>query len=172
MLAAIVFLCWLIIVAGVFWWYQVRHISSFDEHWASFSAATLLNTKMRPQRGEALIVHIIDPDCPCSRFSVKHIAELESKYGQQAEFININTVAADDTRKAQLKSLVIPASPAVAIWDKEGELAYFGPYSGGKFCGEGFDFVATTLSSLGGNFNPRWINQEAVGCFCQWSELI
>lgn len=171
-LAVIVFIVWLIVVSGVFWWYQFRHISSIDDYWASFSGESFIKTKIAPNKGDALIVHMVDPKCPCSRFAVSHIAELESKYANQAEFININAIAADDKRRGYLNNLVIPASPAVAIWDKFGELAYFGPYSGGRFCGEGLDFVSTTLSSLSEAFNPRWINQEAVGCFCQWSKPV
>lgn len=171
-LALIIFLIWAMGIGGSFWWFQFRHITTFDNYWASFSGESLINAKIFPAKGNALVVHMIDPNCPCSRFSVSHIVDLEAKHGSYAEFIHLNAIAADDNRRELLQSLSIPASPAVAIWDKFGELAYFGPYSGGNFCGQGLDFVATVLSSLEEENNLNWINQEAVGCFCPWSESI
>ena len=63
-------------------------------------------------------------------------------------------------------SQFVPATPAVMVFDQRGQLAYFGPYSGGVVCGSGEDFVANTVSALAKGVNPGWINQESVGCLC------
>ena len=163
-----IFFTWLALMAVCFWWYQFRYISSMNDYWASFSGGAISNIKLAPKQGNALILHIIDPNCPCTRFSLSHIKNLEAQFEKNAEFININSISADTLREKLLNQLPIPASPAVAVWDKSGDLAYFGPYSSGRLCGEGFDFVAKTLSELKKNFNPQWINSEAIGCFCEW----
>jgi hypothetical protein len=168
-MAVVVLFVWLLIIGFAFWQYQFSRISSLEDYWVSFSGESFADTKLVPKNGEALIVHIVDPNCPCSRFTKSHIEELELKYANNAEFINITNIPADDSRRETLMGLMIPASPAVAIWDGSGHLAYFGPYSGGRFCGSGLDFVSMTLSSLKAMLNLRWINQEAVGCFCPWS---
>jgi hypothetical protein len=125
---------------------------------------------MSPLRGnKALVVHFVDPDCPCSRFSTPHIQELELAFSKNIEFVDFLSSVETDERMQQFKAAVIPAGPAVAVFSQSGDLAYFGPYSSGAVCGEGDDLVAATLTSLDNNINPQWINQENVGCFCQWS---
>ena len=42
----------------------------------------------------------------------------------------------------------LPASPAVAIWDQRGELAYFGPYSEGLSCNSSNSFIEPILEAL------------------------
>lgn len=42
----------------------------------------------------------------------------------------------------------LPASPAVAIWDRQGHLAYFGPYSEGAVCNASNSFVEPILKAL------------------------
>jgi hypothetical protein len=168
-IAMTVLILWVTACAVAFWWFQFRHISAFDEHLATFSGSSLSDTKVYPETGGALVVHFVDPFCPCSRFSTSHIEKLESSYSKTAEFIDLNSTPVKDERARRLKTLPIPVGPAVAIWDKNGEFAYLGPYSGGNFCGQGTDFVSITLNSLNEGKNPSWINQEAVGSFCPWS---
>ena len=42
----------------------------------------------------------------------------------------------------------VPASPAVAIWDRSGKLAYFGPYSEGLTCNSSNSFIEPILKAL------------------------
>jgi hypothetical protein len=66
--------------------------------------------------------------------------------------------------------LGIPASPAAAVFNHEGQLAYFGPYSEGAACltGNG-DFVEQVLDKLLAGERPQQINTAAFGCFCDWN---
>lgn len=169
--AVIIFVVWLLLAAVSLWWFQLRHIGGFDEYWASFNGQTLSELPFKPDYGDALVVHFVDPSCPCSRFTTAHIESLQADLKTDIDFVYIAPETSTSTRpklQLELQDIGLPASPAVAIWDKSGELAYFGPYSSGAFCGEGTDFVRTTLHSLTQNHNPQWINQEAVGCFCRW----
>ncbi len=170
-LALALMVAWLLTCISVFWWFQFRHISTIDDYWVTFSGDLFTNTEINPSHGKALVVHFVDPECPCSRFSFSHIEKMEARFEDDVEFINFSSIPADDKRKETLSTLSIPAGPSVAIWAEDGKLAYFGPYSGGSVCGQGTDFVSTTLSSLDAGFNPRWINQEAVGCYCQWPAI-
>ena len=62
-----------------------------------------------------------------------------------------------------------PASPAVAIWDHEGRLAYFGPYSEGAVCTSSNSFIEPILEALADGRPVSAGNTLAVGCFCQWA---
>ena len=170
-LALAVLVAWLVLSALAFWWFQFRHIGPFSDYWASFDGQYFKEYQLLPTQGyEAVVVHFIDEECPCSRFATDHIAELEEQYGARVEFIRYQPdIFAPASTNAQQKLAAILVSPAVAIWDQQGQLAYLGPYSGGAICGQGTDFVAMTLNLLAQNQNPLWFNQEAVGCFCQWS---
>lgn len=168
-LAVVLLALWLVAIAGAFWWFQFRNISAYSEYWASFDGQHLLDQIVAVPEGKPLVLHFVDPQCPCSRFSVPHIAELETRYQNQVKFVDVHTAKhykAAATDALPLRS--VPAGPAVAIWDRNGRLAYFGPYSGGAVCGQGTDFVAATLAALAIGKNPQWINHEAVGCFCPW----
>jgi len=154
LIVAIGFFLWLGILASLFWTLQLQ----YQTVWVSFDGSRLPGL---PADGHlARVVHFVDPDCPCSRFSQPHIAKVEKQWGSDdIQFSSVNVAVADHGYVG-----LIPATPAVAVWDDAGDLAYFGPYTSGAICGEGEDL-------LGRFFNNRlagqWINQEAVGCFCE-----
>jgi hypothetical protein len=150
------------VAAITLWWFQFRYISQFDDHWVSFNGTALSEAKLIPEAGNALVVHFIDPSCPCSRFAHKHVSELETTFSTSVDFKRVEDISMEHP------NIRVPASPAVAIWDKHGSLAYVGPYSSGNICGQGNDFTTMTLSALQEGKNPAWVNNEAIGCFCQW----
>lgn len=164
--AVCLLLGWLSAAAAAFWWFQFQYVRKFDEAWVSFQGRDILATRLSPLNANALVVHYVDDSCPCSRFSAPHIQQLEETFSQNVEFITFNQLDTRDPRYAILRELPMPATPAVAIWSQNGQLAYFGPYSSGAVCGEGADFVAATLEKLALDENPHWINHEAIGCFC------
>lgn len=168
-IAFIVLVIWLVSSAFAFWWFQFQHMESYDNYAASFDGELLSQSELKPKQGYALVIHFIDPDCPCSRFSKKHIQDLESHFGPDVEFVSFTNKSLEDQYRPRFSQLSVPASPAVAIWDRKGKLAYMGPYSSGNLCGQGRDFVKKVLGSLEDNINPFWINQNSIGCFCEWS---
>jgi len=76
---------------------------------------------------------------------------------------------------ASLKSLgslpgsdLLPASPAVGIWDQHGELVYIGPYSEGAVCSSDNSFVEPILEAVLAGRKVRATHSLAVACFCEW----
>jgi hypothetical protein len=63
----------------------------------------------------------------------------------------------------------LPASPAVGIWDKNGNLVYFGPYSEGATCTSSNSFIEPILEALAQGRAVSATHTLAVGCFCQWA---
>lgn len=131
--------------------------------------------------GRIRVVHFWDPACtPCNRETAAHLAYLVTMY-RRAD-MDFYAVRRPGTRgmlaaplRGRLKELPtlegvehIPASPAVAIWDRRGRLAYAGPYSIGMICNSANSFVEPILDRLvaGQTVRPRGL--LAVGCYCPW----
>ena len=64
----------------------------------------------------------------------------------------------------------LPAGPAVAIWDRQGRLAYFGPYSEGANCSSSNSFIEPILQALSEGRPVDATHTLAVGCYCPWNE--
>jgi hypothetical protein len=58
----------------------------------------------------------------------------------------------------------------VAIWDRDGNLAYFGPYSEGAVCNSSNSFIEPILTALNEGRRVQASNTLAVGCYCPWTE--
>ena len=163
LLALLIAAVWLLITLLTLSWFKYQYVGDFQERWVDFDMTQLLEQPQHPQKGYAKIMHYVDPACPCSRFAYSHIQDIEKHLQQDAEFQTVTPQSATESRIRP-----VPAVPAVAIWDAAGKLAYFGPYSSGFLCGQGEDLVIAVMESLRRGENPEWINQQAVGCFCEW----
>ena len=62
----------------------------------------------------------------------------------------------------------LPASPAVGIWDRNGELVYIGPYSEGAVCSSDNSFVEPIVEAVLAGRTVRATHSLAVACFCDW----
>jgi hypothetical protein len=164
---------------------------SFDGQSATRSLEALLAAHTAATDGgpapRATILHFWDPGCACSRFNESHVQQLIADYraaGVQLLVLDKQDLQAGTVRQAfgsaampyrgadlGAVDLEIPASPAAAVFDRDGRLAYFGPYSEGAAClaGNG-DFVEQVLDKLLAGEAPSQINISAFGCFCNWRE--
>jgi hypothetical protein len=129
--------------------------------------------------GAIRLVHFWDPACPCNVGNQQHLAELVDKYAPQGvEFYAVQKTGSQGRLPATLNSLEalpalpgseqIPASPAVAIWDRSGKLAYFGPYSEGLTCNSSNSFIEPILEALSVDRKVNATHTLAVGCYCPW----
>lgn len=159
-------LAWFATVCGGFWWFEYRHWQSFNPVGVTFNGQHLgvLYQHLQQRRdgqNQITIAHFADQKCACNRYSKQHRKTLQPilRHSQQ-HLVNPTMV--------KQMGISVPASPAVAIWDKTGKLAYFGPYSSGMICGQGEDFVSRVVKRLDNNQNPEWINMLGLGCYCPW----
>ena len=123
-------------------WFETRYLRTFDERAAVFSGAALQLPAALSGPGEIRLVHFWDPACPCNVGNQQHLAELIEHYAPRGvQFHVVQKPGSQGRLPAELAALQpidempgsaeLPASPAVAIWDRQGQLAYFGPYSEG-----------------------------------------
>lgn len=176
-------LLWLAALLAALWWYQQRYIRPFALRSELFNVAELALPPELAGPGPIRLLHFWDPACPCNVGNQQHLAELVAHFaplgvsfhavqkpgsqGQLPELLNKIPELALPPGAAQ-----IPASPAVAIWDTHGQLAYFGPYSEGATCNASNSFIEPVLQAL---LDGRAVNATqtlASGCFCDWHSKI
>jgi len=172
-----------LVCATVLWlaydWFQGRFLRAFSEHTALFEGDALKLPDSLAGPGAIRLVHFWDPACPCNVGNQQHLAELIEQYAPQGvAFYSVQKPGSHGQLPAtlnQLKALQtlpgaerIPASPAVAIWDRSGKLAYFGPYSEGLTCNSSNSFIEPILQALREDRPVDATHTLAVGCYCPW----
>jgi hypothetical protein len=197
-LAVPLVIAWLAGMVAAFWWFEFRPLRPFTRDQAVVFAgeplrarlASLVATPADPRAlpAAATVVHFWDPDCACNRFNEAHVRELMAGYGRHGvRFVVLvrsrgdaaaalrrarrvfNDPAVAEVRLVEPERVPLPSSPAAAVLDAGGGLAYFGPYSVGAVCGvKNGAFVETTLDGLFRGDRRAQLNMLAVGCFCPW----
>ncbi len=179
LLACLVAVAWLTAMVVAFWWFEARYLRPFDERTALFSGSQLRLPDRLAGPGEIRLVHFWDPACPCNVGNQQHLGELIERYaGRGVQFYGVQKPGSEGQLPQPLSALQplpglagserLPASPAVAIWDQRGELAYVGPYSSGFTCTAGNSFIEPLLDALLAGRKVLADNNLASGCFCDW----
>jgi hypothetical protein len=173
-----------LVCAGALWtaydWFQGRYLRAFSQHTAVFSGDPLSLPAEIDGPGPIRLVHFWDPACPCNVGNQQHLAELIEHYApQDVEFYAVQKTGSHGKLPATLRNMTIlsslpgaehiPASPAVAIWDRNGKLAYFGPYSEGLTCNSSNSFIEPILQALIEGRPVSATHTLAVGCYCPWA---
>jgi hypothetical protein len=171
------------IFAGGLWlaydWFQGRYLRVFSEQTALFAGDGLSLPAALAGPGRIRLVHFWDPACPCNVANQQHLGELLERFGDSVDFYALQKTGSHGQLPQNLKRLQIldslpgaehiSASPAVAIWDRDGKLAYFGPYSEGLTCNSGNSFIEPILQALSAGRAVDATHSMAVGCYCPWS---
>ncbi|WP_454846702.1 DUF6436 domain-containing protein [Pseudomonas farris] len=172
-----------LVCTGVLWaaydWFQGRYLRAFSSHTAVFSGDPLRLPDELAGPGAIRLVHFWDPACPCNVGNQQHLTELVEQYVPQGvEFYAVQKPGSHGqlpSTLSRLKTITVlpgseqvPASPAVAIWDRNGRLAYFGPYSEGLTCNSSNSFIEPILQALNEGRAVNATHTLAVGCYCPW----
>ncbi len=180
LIAGLIVLLWASAMLAAFWWFEERYLRTFEGERAElFSGDSLQLPTTLQGPGPVRFVHFWDPGCPCNVGNQQHLQELlENFTGQPVEFFEVRKPGSTGRLPQQLAALkplagltgseLLPASPAVAIWDRNGELAYIGPYSEGAVCSSDNSFVEPILEALLAGRPVRATHSLAVACFCDW----
>lgn len=161
-------------------WFEGRYLRTFDgERSELFNGAALQLPAELQGPGPVRFVHFWDPGCPCNVGNQQHLEELLAHFADQpVTFHEVRKPGSAGRLPPQLAALKplagllgaeqLPASPAVGIWDRHGELAYIGPYSEGAVCSSDNSFVEPILEALLAGRPVRATHSLAVACFCDW----
>src|SRR5690606_21170105 len=130
---------WLALTALAFWYMEYRQLGQYealpatDRQLVAELEAALPDL---PATGGTLLVHFYDATCACEPASRRHIRDLQARYPH----LEVNAVE----REALLANSAWPlplSLPTAALFNSEGQLLYFGPYSSGPTCGTGINFI-------------------------------
>lgn len=169
---------WLLGMPGALWWYQTRYIRPFDPNATLFDGTQLQLPGRLAGSGPIRFVHFWEPACPCNSGNQQHLAEIMHRFAGDVAFYHVQKTGSKGQLPAALGQMQaldslpgseqLPASPAVAIFDRQGRLAYFGPYSEGAICTSSNSFVEPVLEALLDGRPVMAGNTLASGCFCDW----
>lgn len=106
---------------------------------------SLKSTNKRP-----VFLHFFNPDCPCSRFNIKHFKSLVQQYGDQVDFrvvvlskkvftekaiqdrFDLRIPVSFDDRLA--KKCGVYSTPQAVLLDQDDRLFYRGNYNVSRYC--------------------------------------
>ncbi len=162
-------------------WFEGRYIRAFSDRTALFAGEGLKLPADLEGPGRIRVVHFWDPACPCNVGNQEHLSELVTQFSgaDGADFYAVQKPGTHGQLPSTLSAIKplsglpgaerITSTPAVAIWDRQGRLAYFGPYSEGLICNSQNSFIEPILQALQANRPVNATHNLAVGCYCRWS---
>ncbi|WP_395340121.1 DUF6436 domain-containing protein [Ningiella sp. W23] len=168
---------WFILAsAGVF---AVSNVTSkYFDHDARLSMA-LMSLDF-----ESRLVNALTDPADSNGARIYHIRGVHSCFCEglvQAHVKALNALAADklSVMNVQLEpssalASMVPSTPAVAVVDEDGDLAYFGPYSQGMGCFSRSGSINTLIQNVADGLHSYQkvqnktasIQAEASGCYC------
>ncbi|MBJ9974626.1 thiol-disulfide isomerase [Pseudomonas sp. S75] len=172
-----------LLCAIALWWayarFQSSYLRPFDDSIALFDGGQLRLPDDLAGPGPVRVVHFWDPACPCNVGIQDHLGEVIERFSAEGVTFHVlrkpgsaGQLPTDWQRLLPITELHgsdrIPASPAVAIWDRQGHLAYFGPYGSGAVCNSGNSFIEPVLRAVLQGRRVEASNALASGCYCPW----
>jgi len=160
--------------AGAAFWYQDWQYSlptpRPDGLWQpalgrSVDVETVLG---QAQAGRAIAVHVVDPDCPCSRFNRDHLRSLVRRFGNRLQFVilvqgstdpgalrrsfetwDIPAMVIADPGGRRAARLGVYSTPQAVVLDPEGRLYFRGNYNSSRYCVDRrTEFVRIAIEAL------------------------
>lgn len=162
-------------------WFEGRYVRAFSDQTALFAGDTLSLPASLAGPGRIRVVHFWDPACPCNVGNQEHLSELVGRFSGAGgvDFYALQKPGTHGQLPSTLSAITplddvpgaeaITSTPAVAIWDSNGTLAYFGPYSEGLACNSQNSFIEPILYALKAGRPVGATHTMAVGCYCPWS---
>lgn len=168
---------WLVGAAYAVWFFELRyqrlfvspaHATLFESGAEAPSAEdwfrrSLGGPNIQGGMAGATVVHVYDANCPCNRFTEPHLAQIQAAYQQQhVKFVRVERSSSAGAGSPRW----IEATPAALVFDAQGKLVYFGPYSDRAACGTSNGLVERVLDQLLAGQRPHPQLVISGGCFC------
>lgn len=159
-------------IVAIFWNQEMQYVLPTPKP-ANYQSVEIGSTVALPNGvlGEGIThLHFYNPECPCSRFNLKHFKTLASKYADEASFIAI-VPPPESSKKGYLQKLSrklgkdikvridttgqlanelgVFSTPQAALVSSERVLAYRGNYNRSRYCtSPKTDFASIALKAL------------------------
>lgn len=162
-------LLFLVSAIGYLFWYNdiiYQLPTPVPKDYQSIETGTLIvNKALENKHGKPVFLHFFNPDCPCSRFNMKHFKSLVKAYGDRVDFkVVVLSPKSFTPESIQNKfGLQIPilfdqslakacgvyATPQAVLLDQAQHLYYRGNYNTTRYCtDEKTSFAKIALNGL------------------------
>ena len=185
----------LVAIGGIFWYQEMQYLMPtpvpagyqviHPEELIQYDTVLLPQQHKKPK-----LLHFFSPECPCSRFNLKHFQALRKEYGQEIDFyvvvdsedkvepakklISDGVTIVVDSSKKLAKACGVYSTPQAAIIQTSNRLYFRGNYNRSRYCtNKESNFVQMALDSLVANKRPPLFNELAIqsyGCSIPTSE--
>ncbi|MNK20354.1 AhpC/TSA family protein [compost metagenome] len=163
---------WLIFlfsVIGYLFWYNdliYRLPTPIPKDYKSVETGSLIvNDALNNKHGKPIFLHFFNPDCPCSRFNIKHFQSLVKEYGNRVDFrvvvLSPKTFTQESIQnkfdlqipilfdKALATACGVYSTPQAVLLDQAQYLYYRGNYNTTRYCtDEKTSFAKIALKGL------------------------
>lgn len=148
-------------------------------------AAHLTNSAM-PDATRPILLHFFNPGCPCSRFNLDHVRDLQACYDKRVYFLaviqggdptrlvsefralNLDMPFVTDIKGAIAGACGVYSTPQAVLLDRNGKLYYRGNYNTSRYCtSPATEYARIALASLlMGKPPPAFSSQATVAYGC------
>jgi hypothetical protein len=162
--------CVLAAIVGIFWFQEAQYLlpTPIPQGYKVVNPEEVIryDSALIPQQHErAKLLHFFNPDCPCSRFNLKHFHALRNEYEKQVDFY---VVVTSEEKVAPAKKLFdtditiivdrdenlakacgVYSTPQAAVIQASNTLYFRGNYNQSRYCtNKNSNFVQMALDSL------------------------
>lgn len=156
-------------VTALFWYNEWKYCLPtpvpVNYHTVFFGRQISLSSKLTFGESKPVFLHFFNPNCPCSRFNIKHFKELVRQYGNQVNFAVVLMTGkyylAQEVKKkfdlnvpvvGDLKMAIkcgVYSTPQAAIISADHKLYYRGNYNQSRYCtNEKSEYAKIALNGL------------------------
>jgi len=143
-------------IAAIFWQQELQYTrpTPIPQNYVPVrtGAGIALGEKGLSRDGRPVLLHFFNPDCPCSRFNLKHFKTLVKSYGKQLTFIavvpepfraqteqirqqlDLGIPVIADQEKELARRCGVYATPQAVLVGRDGKLYYRGNYNKSRYC--------------------------------------
>jgi len=176
-------------IVCIFWYQEIQYLLPTpipkDYHVVIPNEIVQYDSVLIPQRqARPKLLHFFDPDCPCSKFNIKHFYSLQRNYKDKIDFfvvvtdqekverakklIDTDITILMDSRGMLAKACGVYSTPQAAIIQTTNQLYYRGNYNRARYCTDKkSNFVEMALDSLVANKKAPYFSDLATrsyGC--------
>jgi hypothetical protein len=176
-------------IAAIFWHQEIQYLlpTPVPKNYRAVLPHDVIqfdSVLVTQKNGRPKLLHFFSPDCPCSRFNLKHFLSLNRKYNKTIDFY---VVIADkkkftaaqymvghavpvivDSNEQLAKVCGVYSTPQAALIQYDNQLYFRGNYNRSRYCTDkNTNFVQMAMDSLlAGKKPPHFIElaTQSYGC--------
>lgn len=184
-------------IIGIFWYQEAQYLKPTPvpvgykvvrpQEFIRYDSVLLPQQHLKPK-----LLHFFSPECPCSRFNLKHFKSLAQSYDKDIDFyvvvdsdekvegakgvINDGITIVVDRDKKLADACGVYSTPQAAIIQTSNQLYFRGNYNRSRYCtNKESNFVQMAIDSLVAGKRPPIFNELATtsyGCSLPQSETL